>query len=204
MQALLAGLVPGLPADVTARILERAEGVPLYAVETVRMLLDRGLLTPDDGHYRPPKPIAVPETLQALVAARLDGLAPAERDLVQDASVLGKTFTIEALSALTGAPRERIEPVLTGLVRKEVLSVVTDPRSPERGQFGHQLLGAGGAHPASAGQQKMTHPVPGHQVLGDIPAQSPGGPGDQHRPLGIEGTRLFLRPPRPGQPGREG
>ena len=89
--------------------------------------------------YRPTGTIdalEVPETLHALIAARLDGLEADERRLMQDASVLGKTFTIEALSALTGAPRERIEPVLTGLVRKEVLSVVTDPRSPERGQFG--------------------------------------------------------------------
>ncbi len=44
MQDLLAGLVPGLPEELRARILARAEGVPLYAVETVRMLLDRGLL----------------------------------------------------------------------------------------------------------------------------------------------------------------
>src|SRR5206468_2169087 len=44
MHELMAGLVPGLPAELEARILSRAEGVPLYAVETVRMLLDRGLL----------------------------------------------------------------------------------------------------------------------------------------------------------------
>ena len=58
-------------------MLERAEGVPLYAVETVRMLLDRGLLTRDGAVYRPTGPIEqleMPETLQALVAARLDGL----------------------------------------------------------------------------------------------------------------------------------
>ena len=44
METLLAGLVPGLPDELRLRIRERAEGVPLYAVETVRMLLDRGLL----------------------------------------------------------------------------------------------------------------------------------------------------------------
>src|SRR5262245_58310803 len=49
---LLRGLVPGLPEEVSADIRERAEGVPLYAVETVRMLLDRGLLTREDGEYR--------------------------------------------------------------------------------------------------------------------------------------------------------
>src|SRR5207248_205937 len=78
MEAMLGGLVPGLPAELRARILERAQGVPLYAVETVRMLLDRGLLTREGELYRPTGEIdtlAVPETLQALVAARLDGLA---------------------------------------------------------------------------------------------------------------------------------
>ena len=76
MDELLTGLVPGLPDDLRERVLERAEGVPLYAVETVRMLLDRGLLTRDGAVYRPTGPIEqleMPETLQALVAARLDG-----------------------------------------------------------------------------------------------------------------------------------
>src|SRR4029077_7898165 len=44
MFELLAGLVPGLPRDLAAQIVDRAEGIPLYAVETVRMLLDHGLL----------------------------------------------------------------------------------------------------------------------------------------------------------------
>src|SRR5258705_5287798 len=44
---MLEGLVPGLPPELTAQVRERAEGVPLYAVETVRMLLDRGLLAPE-------------------------------------------------------------------------------------------------------------------------------------------------------------
>src|SRR5439155_19770362 len=97
MEQLLNGLVPGLPADVRAGILERAEGVPLYAVETVRMLLDRGLLVQEDNRYRLTGTIEkldVPETLHALIAARLDGLKPDERRLLQDAAVNGKTFTL--------------------------------------------------------------------------------------------------------------
>src|SRR5438270_193955 len=49
MEQLLDGVVPGLPAEVREKILDRAEGVPLYAVETVRMLLDRGLLEAEDN-----------------------------------------------------------------------------------------------------------------------------------------------------------
>jgi class 3 adenylate cyclase/tetratricopeptide (TPR) repeat protein len=138
MEELLTGLVPGLPAEVRDRILERAEGVPLYAVETVRMLLDRGLLVQDGPAYRltgQVDALEVPETLHALIAARLDGLSADERRLLQDAAVLGKTFTKDAAAALTGTG-EDVEPLLTGLVRKEVLGVQADPRSPEHGQYG--------------------------------------------------------------------
>ena len=139
METLLEGLVPGLPERLRDQILVRAEGVPLYAVETVRMLLDRGLLVEDGPVYRPAGEIEaldVPETLHALIAARLDGLAPEERRLLQDASVLGKTFSARALSALSGIAEEELAPLLQGLVRKEVLGIQSDPRSPERGQYG--------------------------------------------------------------------
>jgi class 3 adenylate cyclase/tetratricopeptide (TPR) repeat protein len=139
MEDLLNGFAPGLPAELRSEILARAEGVPLYAVETVRMLLDRGLLAREGDTYRPTEPIGaleVPETLHALLAARLDGLTPEERALVQDASVLGKTFTKQGVAALSGRPEEEVEPILTGLIRKEVLTLQADPRSPERGQFG--------------------------------------------------------------------
>ncbi|HET7044943.1 MAG TPA: adenylate/guanylate cyclase domain-containing protein [Gaiellaceae bacterium] len=139
MKALLDGFAPGLPAELREQILGRAEGVPLYAVETVRMLLDRGLLVQEGPIYRPTDTIEeleVPETLQGLIAARLDGLDPEERRLLQDASVLGKTFSREALAALVGLAESELEPLLSALVRKEILGVQADPRSPERGQYG--------------------------------------------------------------------
>jgi class 3 adenylate cyclase/tetratricopeptide (TPR) repeat protein len=138
MELLLTGLVPGLPAELTAKILERAEGVPLYAVETVRMLLGRNLLVQEGSVYRPTGPIGdleVPETLHALIAARLDGLSAPERRLIQEASVLGKTCTPAALAAISGLSEAQIEPILAALVAKEVLTVQADPRSPERGQY---------------------------------------------------------------------
>src|SRR5579862_6103049 len=138
MGELLDGFVPGLPPDLRAQILERAEGVPLYAVETVRMLLDRDLLARDGDVYRPTGPIEaldVPETLHALVAARIDGLSPEERSALQDAAVLGKSFTKLGLAALSGRDDATLDALLTSLVRKEVFSVQADPRSPERGQY---------------------------------------------------------------------
>ena len=139
MEALLDGFVPGLPPELRGDILGRAEGVPLYAVETVRMLLDRGLLVRAGDAYRPTGPIEaleVPETLHALLAARLDGLSAEERRLIQDASVLGKTFTKQGLVAVSGRQEEEVDELLVGLLRKEVLSLQADPRSPERGQYG--------------------------------------------------------------------
>jgi class 3 adenylate cyclase/tetratricopeptide (TPR) repeat protein len=139
MEELLTGLVPGLPMVLREKILARAEGIPLYAVETVRMLLDRGELVQDGPVYRVVGEVAsldVPETLHALIAARLDGLSETERRLLQDAAVLGKTFTMPALAALSGLPAEELDQLLTSLVRKEVLGVQADPRSPERGQYG--------------------------------------------------------------------
>ncbi|MGZ4144319.1 MAG: AAA family ATPase [Actinomycetota bacterium] len=139
MVELMDGFVPGLPADARDSILQRAEGVPLYAVETVRMLLDRGLLVREGPVYRLSGPIdalEVPETLHALIAARLDGLSAEERRLVQDASVLGKTFTRASLAALARSSEDDIGPLLESLLRKEVLHVQADARSPERGQYG--------------------------------------------------------------------
>jgi tetratricopeptide (TPR) repeat protein len=138
MERLLAGMVPGLPATVAQAILSRAEGIPLYAVETVRMLLDQGLLEQAGDGYRPTGPIddlQVPETLHGLIAARLDGLGPVERRLVEDAAVLGKSFAPDALAAVAGTTTDALQEPLRSLVRREVLSVTSDPRSPDRGKY---------------------------------------------------------------------
>ncbi len=139
MHQLLSGLVRDLPAQLSDRILERAEGVPLYAVEIVRMLSGKGLLVERDGAYEASEELSdfeVPDSLHSLIASRLDSLPTEERALLQDAAVLGKSFTTEALSVLTGTSPNELEMPLRDLVRKELLLVDNDPRSPERGQYG--------------------------------------------------------------------
>jgi class 3 adenylate cyclase/tetratricopeptide (TPR) repeat protein len=139
MCQLLTGMVPGMPPTALRRIVERAEGVPLYAVELIRMLLNEGSLGLADGSFVVRGDIgdvAVPESLHALIAARMDALRPAERAILQDAAVLGQVFSIEALEAVHGQPAARIEPTLRRLVRTELLSIDDEPRSPERGHFG--------------------------------------------------------------------
>jgi class 3 adenylate cyclase/tetratricopeptide (TPR) repeat protein len=143
MRELLAGMAPALPDLIVKRILERADGIPLYAVETIRMLAATGRLVPEDDHLAPVgdlgsaddlQALAVPPTLHALVAARLDALPAADRSLLQSAAVLGQTFTLDALAAMTGEPPEDLAGRLEQLVRREILTVETDPRAPTRGQ----------------------------------------------------------------------
>ncbi len=138
MRELLAGLVPGLPDAATRSIVQRADGMPLYAVETVRMLVADGQLVVQDGVYRPTgdlAALAVPETLTALIGARLDALDPQDRSLVQQAAVLGLSFTLPALAAVAGESEVDLDTRLASLVRRELLTVQADPRSPERGQY---------------------------------------------------------------------
>ncbi len=139
MRELLAGLTPGLPEQAVRAIVARADGVPLYAVETVRMLVAEGRLVPsEEGTYVPAgdlTSLAVPETLTALIASRLDSLSPDDRALVSDAAVLGQSFSRPSLSAVSGIPEAALDQRLKGLVRRELLTVEADPRSPERGQY---------------------------------------------------------------------
>jgi predicted ATPase len=96
------------PAEDQAVLLQRAGGNPLYAEEYARMLADGdpGLET-------------VPETLQGLVAARIDALPQDEKQLLQHASVLGKVFWTDALAALAGVDGWQLDERLHALERKE-------------------------------------------------------------------------------------
>ena len=139
MRELLDGFVQGLTNDVAEKVLERADGVPLYAVETIRMLVDRGVLVELDGKYRVESELEhleIPETLHALIASRLDSLPRQQKALLQDAGVVGSTFTVESLLVVNGGAKEEVETELRDLVRREFLFANNDPRSPERGQYG--------------------------------------------------------------------
>ena len=138
MDALVDALVPGMPPAARATVTGQAQGIPLFAVETVRALIDRDIVQPIEGVYRLVGDIgelAVPDSLHALLAARLDALDPAVRRLVADAAVLGTTFPAEALIAVSGQDESAVRAALAELVRREVLTVSADPLSPERGSY---------------------------------------------------------------------
>ncbi len=141
MANLVDGLVVGLSSGSRAALVGRAEGVPLFAVETVRALIDRDAVVPREGRYvlsdgadLDLDAIGAPASLQALVAARIDTLSPDERRVVADASVLGAVFNQDGLLALGNDPAV-LGPCLESLQRKEILAVQQDRFASDRGQF---------------------------------------------------------------------
>ena len=136
---LLDGLVTSLPAAARERIVERAEGIPLYAIETIRGLLDKGVLEKgDDGLLHLVGKLGeleIPPGLTALIASRLDALGPDERRLIKECSVLGASFPRQAIEAISDTEPGQLDELLSSLVRKEVLTVRADKLSPERGQY---------------------------------------------------------------------
>jgi class 3 adenylate cyclase/tetratricopeptide (TPR) repeat protein len=117
-----------LPAEIQQALLERAEGNPLYAEQFAQLYLERG--SAED--------LPLPETLQGIVAARLDGLSPEAKALLQDAAVIGKVFWI---GALRKDEREATQ-LLHGLERKGFLTRQRRSSVGSEGEwaFTHMLL----------------------------------------------------------------
>ena len=138
MDAMLDALVPGMPADARAAIESHAQGNPLFAIETIRSLVDRDIVVPREGQYRLVGDVGslqVPDSLHGLLAARLDSLSPDLRGLVADAAVLGTTFPGDGLIAVSGRPAEDVNSALAELVRRDILEISGDPLSPQRGNY---------------------------------------------------------------------
>jgi hypothetical protein len=141
MATLVDGLVQGLPTQVRAQLVERAEGIPTYAVETVRALIDRDLVVPRGGAYVLADPesldlaeIGAPASLQALISARLDRLDPDQRRVVDRASVAGGSVEPSLLAELC-ADIPDLDTVLAALMRAQILAVERDRLSSEQGRY---------------------------------------------------------------------
>jgi DNA-binding SARP family transcriptional activator/class 3 adenylate cyclase len=109
-----------LPESVGPALLAAAGGNPLFAEEYVRMLRDRHPLpAPGPGGAGPELPL--PESVHAIVAARLDALPPQEKAALQDLAVLGRVGWVGALAAVSGRDRGAVEACLEQLHDKEFL-----------------------------------------------------------------------------------
>jgi class 3 adenylate cyclase/tetratricopeptide (TPR) repeat protein len=133
-----------LPAETQSTLLERAGGNPLYAEEFVRMLGDRGILERDGAVIRIGEgaEIPVPETIQALIAARLDTLSPEVKSLLQAASVVGKVFWTGAVASVSGAEEDSVATAMHELARKELVRPVrsSSVQGEEEYAFWHVLV----------------------------------------------------------------
>ena len=113
--------------DVLRRILETAEGNPLFAEEIVRMLVDDGVIAGLGQHVQGMSVMAagavrIPTSVQSVIAARLDRLPAAERGVAERASVAGRVFERGAVVAMMPeADRQNVPQHLLALVRKELV-----------------------------------------------------------------------------------
>ncbi len=175
-----------LPAETQTALLERAGGNPLYAEQFARMLEERGAV---EG-------LAIPETVQALLAARLDTLAPELKELLQDASVVGRVFWSGALAAI--GRRERDDGSASAERARPPRVRAADPRLVARGRGRVLLLACDRprrrlpADPALAARGQ----APCGRALGrrDRRGAGRGSRGDPRAPL-RPGPRASPRPP---------
>ena len=124
---LVASLLGGadVPSDFRARVNQAAEGNPLFVEELLAKLIDDGFLQLTNGGWAATgdlMDLAIPSSIQALLAARIDGLSADERSVIESASVEGKTFHRGAVTALASEPmRPHVRDRLAGLMRMELV-----------------------------------------------------------------------------------
>lgn len=138
---LLAALVGGgtVPAELETRILAHAEGNPFFLEELVRSLIDARVLSRENGDWRfeHDVPVEIPSTVERVILARIDRLAPACHDLLTAASVLGRQFGPALLEAVAG--ESGIAEALSELHRLDFIRL--DPRlSEQEYRFRHALI----------------------------------------------------------------
>ncbi len=123
---LLGALLGSHPSvtTLTAQIGERTGGNPFFVEEVVRSLVEDGTLAGDPGAYlltRPPTEVRVPATVQATLAARIDRLADRDKELLQTAAVIGRSFPEAVLAAVSGWPDDNLAAGLRRLCEAEFL-----------------------------------------------------------------------------------
>jgi tetratricopeptide (TPR) repeat protein len=129
-EAMIDRLTAGkkLPDIVLEQIIATTDGVPLFVEELTKTVLQGDLLRDSGTRYElkgPLQPIAIPDTLQGSLLARLDRLPPAVKDLAQIAATIGREFSRELLGLIAGKPGDEIDAALAGLVTAEIVQPVT-------------------------------------------------------------------------------
>ncbi|MDP9319900.1 MAG: AAA family ATPase [Chloroflexota bacterium] len=137
-------VIDDLPEQVRSDVVTRAEGNPLYVEEFLRMLMESGRIEKREGSWIANASITtveVPPTLQGLIAARLDRVAPEVKALLQRASLAGRLFSTDALAALGDGAAPDASLLRDG-IRRDLL-VEADERALGSGRvfrFKHVLI----------------------------------------------------------------
>lgn len=135
--------IDALSEDVRAEVVTRAEGNPLYVEEFLRTLIETGRVARRDGRWVAVgeiRRLEIPPTLQGLITARLDRVAPDVKQLLHAASIVGRLFSTSALGAIAGSPPR---PELLREAARRDLIVEADERAPGEGRvhrFKHALF----------------------------------------------------------------
>jgi class 3 adenylate cyclase/tetratricopeptide (TPR) repeat protein len=133
--------IDDLPTELRAQVVRRSEGNPLFCEEFLRMLIDDGRVVRAGDRWRASASVTevrVPESIHALLAARLDGLGEGERRAMQVASIVGERFGASELGAL--APGLDVGAAVTSLRRAGLVLEDRETREPDRYRFKHLLM----------------------------------------------------------------
>jgi len=134
-----------LRAQIRSRILDAAEGNPLFVEEMLKMLIDDGFLERNNGEWVATADLSrmsTPNTILALITARLDRLEQQERSVLQRASVIGRVFYWGAVTDLSPQPaRTSVGARLQSLLRKELIQPEASPFAGDDAfRFSHILI----------------------------------------------------------------
>jgi tetratricopeptide (TPR) repeat protein len=140
---MIVGVTGGktLPKEIADQIVDRTDGVPLFVEELTKAVVESGMLTDAGQHYTAAGPmpsLAIPETLQASLLARLDRLAPV-REVAQIGAALGRQFTHELIGAVAPMPQRQLDDGLAQLAGAELIYRRGTPPDAEY-TFKHALV----------------------------------------------------------------
>src|SRR3989441_10175766 len=144
-------------APPPARIEARARGNPLFVEEMIRSLVERGMLRGERGAYglaAPIEEITLPETVQAVLASRIDRLADRDKDVLQAAAVVGRDVPIELLRTVVDLPAPELAASLERLSTAELLGPA---ESPGEHAFRHPLTQEGAYRTQLLDRRRGTH-----------------------------------------------
>jgi predicted ATPase len=209
---MIAGVTGGkaLPEEITAQIVDRTDGVPLFVEELTKAVVESGMLTDLGDRYRAAGPVtalAIPASLQASLLARLDRLAPV-REVAQIGAALGRQFSHELIAAVAvpgsgpGMPPAQLDDGLAQLVGAELIYRRGAPPDAEY-TFKHALVQDAAYSTLLRSRRQQLHARIAATLEGRVPRDCRGAAGAARPPLRgsgaeREGGRLLARGGPPG------